>query len=98
MTHYIAIIEEEEGKAPGVWFPDLPGCFSGGDTLDEAILNASEAIGAWGSATLENGRPLPAPRSLAEIRKDPQAAVALTNGIALLVALPVVLDGVSPSQ
>ena len=27
MTHYIALLEEEEGKAVGVWFPDLPGCF-----------------------------------------------------------------------
>ena len=23
MTHYVAIVEEEEGKAFGVWFPDL---------------------------------------------------------------------------
>ena len=29
MTHYIAIVEEEEGKAIGVGFPDLPGCISG---------------------------------------------------------------------
>jgi hypothetical protein len=28
MTHYIAIVEEEEGKAFGVWFPDLPVCVS----------------------------------------------------------------------
>jgi predicted RNase H-like HicB family nuclease len=44
MNHYVAIVEEEEGKAVGVWFPDLPGCVSAGDTLDEAILNAAEAL------------------------------------------------------
>ncbi|HEX8666218.1 MAG TPA: type II toxin-antitoxin system HicB family antitoxin [Beijerinckiaceae bacterium] len=35
MTHDVAIVEEEGSKAVGVWFPDLPGCFSAGDTLDE---------------------------------------------------------------
>jgi len=44
MTHYVAIVEEEEGKAVGVWFPDLPGCISAGDTLDEAVTNAAEAL------------------------------------------------------
>ena len=48
MTYYIAIVEEEEGKAFGVWFPDFPGCFSAGDTLDEAMLNAAEALGTLG--------------------------------------------------
>ena len=43
MSHYVAIIEDAgPDKAIGVWFPDLPGCFSAGDTLDEAIQNAPE--------------------------------------------------------
>jgi predicted RNase H-like HicB family nuclease len=51
MTHYVAIVEEEEGKA--VWFPDLPGCVSAGDTLDEAMLNAAEALELWAEAMVE---------------------------------------------
>jgi predicted RNase H-like HicB family nuclease len=47
MTHYAAIVEEEEGRAFGVWFPDLPGCVSAGDTLDEAMANAGEALALW---------------------------------------------------
>lgn len=54
MTHYVAIVEEEEGKAVGVWFPDLPGCVSAGDTLDEAIANAAEALTLWVDMSLEN--------------------------------------------
>ena len=30
-----------------VCVPDLPGCFSAGDTLDEAMENAKEAIELW---------------------------------------------------
>ena len=56
MTHYVAIVEEEEGKAFGVWFPDLPGCVSAGDTLDEAMLNAAEALELWAGAMIESGQ------------------------------------------
>ncbi len=45
MHHYVAIIEDAgPGKAVGVWFPDLPGCFSVGDDIDEALRNAKEAL------------------------------------------------------
>ncbi len=45
MPHYVAIVEEAGPEtAVGVWFPDLPGCFSGGDDLDEALRNAPKAI------------------------------------------------------
>jgi hypothetical protein len=43
MAHFVAIVEVEEGKAAGVWFPDLPGCVFAGDTVDEAMINAAEA-------------------------------------------------------
>jgi predicted RNase H-like HicB family nuclease len=36
MPHYIAIIEDAgPDTAVGVWFPDLPGCTSAGDDIDE---------------------------------------------------------------
>jgi predicted RNase H-like HicB family nuclease len=45
MTHYVAIIEDAgSDKAVGIWFPDLPGCFSAGDDIDSALLTASEAL------------------------------------------------------
>lgn len=38
-------IERGDDKhAYGVFVPDLPGCFSAGDTWDEALENAKEAI------------------------------------------------------
>ena len=42
--NYPIAIEHEPGKAYGVQVPDFPGCFSAGDTLDEAISNAAEAL------------------------------------------------------
>ena len=44
MKYPIAIEPGDDHTAFGVVVPDLPGCFSAGDTLDEAIDNAREAI------------------------------------------------------
>lgn len=47
MTAYVAILEDAgPSTTAGVWFPDLPGCFSAGDDIDEALRNAGEAIAA----------------------------------------------------
>ena len=40
MRYPIVIEPGGETTAFGVIVPDLPGCFSAGDTLDEAILGA----------------------------------------------------------
>jgi predicted RNase H-like HicB family nuclease len=48
MRHAIAIVEEgTEISAFGLWFPDLPGCFSAGDALEELVENAREAAALW---------------------------------------------------
>ncbi|VFU08073.1 type II toxin-antitoxin system HicB family antitoxin [Methylocella tundrae] len=88
MTHYVAIVEEEQGKAVGVWFPDLPGCFSAGDTVDEAMLNAKEALELWCHAMLESGQKIPPPRSLSELRADADIAQDLHQFMAALIPLP----------
>ena len=41
---YPVIIHKDRGSDYGVTVPDLPGCFSAGETLEEALGNAEEAI------------------------------------------------------
>lgn len=41
---YAAFFEQIDGGKYLVEFPDLPGCFSQGDSLEEAIYNAQEAM------------------------------------------------------
>ena len=70
MTRYPILIEGgTEAEAFGVVVPDLPGCFSAGDTLDEAVEAAKEAMVAWIDAALNQGMPVPPPSSLEEVRK-----------------------------
>ena len=44
MRYPIAIEAGDNQHAFGVVIPDLPGCFSAGDSLDEAMAQAREAI------------------------------------------------------
>jgi predicted RNase H-like HicB family nuclease len=70
----IAIEPRTEESAYGVVVPDLPGCFSAGETLEEAIAAAEEAGLAWIDATLDAGDAVPMPSSLEAIRANPQYA------------------------
>ncbi len=52
-------VAEEGGLVVSV--PELPGCWTQGETRDEALANAKEAISAYLDALEELGRPLPKP-------------------------------------
>ena len=72
MRYPIAIEPGDENTAFGVVVPDLPGCFSAGDTLDEAMTGVEEAIALWIDSTLDAGGAIPKPSSLDKIRFDPE--------------------------
>ena len=59
MKFPIAIEPGDETTAFGVVVPDLPGCFSAGDTLEAAYANAAEAIELWIETALDTGKPFP---------------------------------------
>jgi predicted RNase H-like HicB family nuclease len=44
MANYVVVIRKEPHTAYGVDAPDIPGCVSVGDTIDEAKKNFSEAL------------------------------------------------------
>ena len=71
MIRYPVAIESGNIEtAFGVVIPDLPGCYSAGDTLDEALCNAEEAAAAWIDATLDRGGAIPAPSPLEVVRSS----------------------------
>jgi Uncharacterized conserved protein, COG1598 len=72
MTQYVAIIEDADPDTVSLWFPDLPGCISGGDDVDEALENAPEALAFYAQELTADGRQLPPPRTLDELRADPE--------------------------
>jgi predicted RNase H-like HicB family nuclease len=85
MRYPIAIEPGSDTTASGVVVPDLPGCFSAGDTLDEAVTGAEEAAAAWIDAALDAGQAIPGPGSLEELRRNP-AYTGWTFGVITLDA------------
>ena len=74
MRYPIAIEPRTDRSDYGVVVPDLPGCFSSGDTLEEAIAGAEEAGLAWIDAALDAGEAVPPPSALEAIRANPEYA------------------------
>lgn len=56
----------------GVSFPDFPGCVSAGDTFDEAVRSAAEALAFHVEGMRADGEPIPDPSDLAAAPRDPE--------------------------
>lgn len=72
IRYYPAIIEGGREPGFGVFFPDLPGCVSAGDTIDQAARNAEEALALHIRGMLEDGDSLPEATPLDSIPRDPE--------------------------
>jgi predicted RNase H-like HicB family nuclease len=89
VAHTIAIIEDAgPDYAVGVWFPDLPGCTSAGDDIDEALRNAPEALELYAESFAADGKPLPRPRTLTELKTDPEIAEEIKAYMVALIEFP----------
>ena len=74
MKYPIAIEVGDETHAFGVVAPDLPDCFSAGDTLDEAIDNAKEAIELWLETVIDDNGAVPEPGTIRQHQANAEFA------------------------
>ena len=70
-------IHKDPDSDYGVTVPDLPGCFSAGSTIDEAMLMAREAIELYLDTLIDDGREIPEPSSIESLRANPDFADAI---------------------
>lgn len=90
MSQVIAVVHEEKGVY-GISFPDFPGCVSGGHTLDDATRRGRETLRTHVASMIADGEPLPVPRTLDQLKKDPAFRAEAEDGMVL--ALPLDLPG-----
>lgn len=86
MAQYIALVHKDEGTSYGVSFPDVPGCVSAGDTFEEAVANASEALAGHFAAMRADGDVIPSPRDFESLKRDPEFAEDSADAIVTMVA------------
>ena len=75
MLYAIAI--DRGDSSFGVRVPDLPGCFSGGDSFQDAVDSAREAIEAHVELLVESGESIPVATNLDEWQSDPEYSDAV---------------------
>lgn len=73
---YPAIFHKNDDGGYWVEFPDLPGCLTDGETLEEAFLMAGDALDCWFDDPAQ-ARPKPTP--LTEIKSEEGSVVQMVQ-------------------
>lgn len=73
---YPAVFEQTKDGEYGVFFPDIPGCISAGDTLEEAIAMSKEALSLHLSGMINDNDPCPA-IDINNARKEAQGCILM---------------------
>jgi predicted RNase H-like HicB family nuclease len=86
MAPYIALVHKDEGTSYGVSFPDVPGCIAAGDTFEEAVAIAAQALAGHLALLRADGDSIPAPRSFEELKRDREFRADAADAIVTVVA------------
>jgi len=68
--NYPVVIHKDKDSDYGVTVPDLPGCFSAGETLEDVLENAKEAIMCHVEGLMMDGEPVPNATSIENHRNN----------------------------
>jgi len=94
VPRYTALLDGKAGSY-GVMFPELDGCGAMGATVEEALINAAEALRDWIEVAQEAGEEVPVPEPLERLRRRRDIAKALAEG-AVLASVPFVRETGKP--
>lgn len=73
MKEYALVVvplSEEDGGGFLAYYPDLPGCLSDGETPEEAVENAADALSAWMEVQLDCGAEIPEPGAAVSVARE----------------------------
>ena len=83
MQYLILLDGSEPGTGYDVMVPDLPGCFSAGDTLAGALANAKEAVECHLEGILMDGERIPQPSADIKVGADQLVGIVSVDLAAL---------------
>ena len=93
--NYIAFVHSDDAGY-GISFPDFPGCISVGATKEDAIRHGAQALAFHIDGLVEDGLPVPRPRSAKDIEADSDLT-ARREG-AVLASVPLVPEHTIPVE
>lgn len=87
MPHYVGILD----RGPDVWgvtLPDVPGCVGAGETVEDAIESATEALSLVALHRHQGGFPMPMATRVEDV-----IGSGHYGATPVLVMIPVLVDG-----
>ena len=96
LPYRLEIVEDQEEGGYVVSYPDLPGCITCGDTIEEAMNNAKDAEKAWIEAALEEGMEINEPDSIEDY--SGQVKLRIPKTLHRTLALRARKEGISMNQ
>ncbi|MCA3625586.1 MAG: type II toxin-antitoxin system HicB family antitoxin [Methylobacterium sp.] len=88
MAHYIAMVHKDSESSYGVSFAEFPGQITAAGSLDEAVERASSLLSFIADGWETGDGPFPEPRTIDELRKDPEFLEDSAEAILIAVPLP----------
>jgi predicted RNase H-like HicB family nuclease len=76
-VRYAIVIHKDKKSDYGVTVPDLPGCFSAGSMMDEAINMAREAVELHLEGLVEEGSHIPPSTPIEKLKRNPDYSVGI---------------------
>ena len=96
LPHKKEVFEDHDEGGFVISFPELPGCLSTGETLEEAWQNAADAKYAWLMAALEDGVTIAEPKDIDSY--SGQFKLRLPKSLHKQLAEQAMIEGISMNQ
>jgi len=96
LPYRMEIVSDPEDGGYVVSFPELPGCLSVGETMEEAIQNAMDAKKEWFTAALEEGVEIADPQQLEQY--SGQFKLRVPKSLHRRLAMEAKNEGISMNQ
>ncbi len=94
-AHIVTPLSDDDGGGYLITFPDLPGCTSDGNTLDEVMVNGRDAFNSWIAAQVDMKQSIPEPTRYNEDGKPVKFVQRLPRSLHALLQMRAKAEGVS---
>ena len=64
---YVYVIEKANDGSYSAYVPDLPGCTTSGESVDEIRRNIKDAVDSYIDSLREHNEPIPPPTSMSDV-------------------------------
>ena len=85
LQHYTVVIDKDPNSGYVVTVPDVPGCYTVGNTFEDALKQAVEAIELHLEGMVLDGTPIPEPKDITSHQNNPEYTDGQWESVAVII-------------